>query len=437
MGYGLLLFDTDEAFRTSDVSPILVNDYAEATVEGDKALRDLLLTTYTSDRIEIDASCSCGHVTGPYNEGAMCPVCNTVVEPALERDVQSKLWVRCPDELRGFILPEVYKLLSMKLNSSKFRFLEWLLNPNYNPTEIKDTGSTLSDLRKLEEAYGKVRGYNYFIDNFVEIMEFIVSKTQLIKKRDRIAFIMWCRRDHGLFFPKYIPIPSKLCFIIEETSSGRYADENLEKGIDAVLILTMACASKYKNRINEIVKRVLNGLERLSDFYQSYVTAILSKKAGTFRKHIFGSRLHFTARAVIVSLSEPHHYQDLHIPYGIAVQLLKYHIINKLMRRGYTPNEALLFILENTAKDCPLMWEILDELIRETPNGRGFPCVLTRNPSLRRGSSQFFYINRIKRDITDNTFSMSVLVLAEPNADFDGDRPKMVALYGNMQKTTP
>lgn len=431
MGYGLRLFDSDKAFNESDVDPILVNDYAELTVEGDKALRDLLLTTYTSDRIEIDASCSCGAVTGPYNEGSVCPACGTVVEPTLERDVQSKLWVRAPDELHGLIRPNVYELLSSKLNKDNFRFLDFLLMPNYNPTEIRDTGTTLSDYRKMNEAFGKVRGYNYFIDHFLEIMEFIVTQTQIVKKKDRIDLVFWCRANYQLCFPKYIPIPSKLCFIIEETSSGRYADENLEKGIDAVLILAMACANKYKGRINEITKRVVVGVDRLSEFYKKCIKENISGKTGLLRKDIFGSRLHFTARAVIVSLSEPHHYQDLHIPYGVAVQLFRVHITNKLVRRGFTPNEALVYILQYTAQDSPLMWEILEELLAETPNGRGYPCLLTRNPSLKRGSSQYLYINKIKRDIKDNTFSMSVLILAAPNADFDGDQLSLVIMPDN------
>lgn len=421
MGYGIRLFDSDKAFYESAVNPILINDYAEMTAEGDKTIRDLLLTTYTSDRIEIDASCGCGAVTGPYNEGARCPSCGTIVEANLERDVQSKLWVRAPDELGVLIKPQVYEILSSKLNKDNFRFLDYLLMPNYNPTEIKDTGSTLADYRKMEAQFGKVRGYRYFVEHVVEIIEFIATQTQIVKKKDRIDLITWCRRDHQLFFTKHLPIPSKLCFIIEETSSGRYADENLEKGIDAVLILSMACASKYKGRINEITKRVVSGIDRLSEFYKKYIKENLSGKTGLFRKNIFGARLHFTARAVIVSLSEPHHYQDLHIPYGIAVQLFETHICKKLVDRGYTPNEALTYVLMHTAQDSPLMWEILDELMRETPNSRGFPCLLTRNPSLRRGSTQFLYINRIKKDIKDNTFSMSVLILSDANADIKID----------------
>lgn len=417
MGYGIRLFDSDKAFYESEVTPILINDYAELTAEGDKTLRDLLLTTYTSDRIEIDASCQCGHVTGPYNEGAMCPLCMSPAEPTLERDVQSKLWVKAPEELGVLIKPQVYEILSSKLNKDNFRFLDFLLLRNYNPTEIKDTGTTLADFRKMDEAFGKVRGYRYFVENVVDIIQFIVTQTQIVKKKDRLDLMMWCHRDHDKFFAKHIPIPSKLCFIIEETSSGRYADENLEKGIDAVLILSNACAPKYKGRVNEITKRVVAGIDRLSDFYKKYIKENLSGKTGLFRKNIFGARLHFTARAVIVSLSEPHHYQDLHIPYGIAVQLFEVHICKKLIDRGFTPNEALSYVLTHTACDSPLMWEILDELMAETPNGRGFACLLTRNPSLRRGSTQFLYINRIKKDIKDNTFSMSVLILSDANAD--------------------
>jgi hypothetical protein len=51
----------------------------------------------------------------------------------------------------------------------------------------------------------------------------------------------------------------------------------------------------------------------------------------------------------------------------------------------------------------------------------GIPCLLQRNPSLVRGSAQQFYITHVKPDPSINTISISVLCLAAPNADFDGD----------------
>ncbi|MFO5520891.1 hypothetical protein ACLBP3_30230, partial [Klebsiella pneumoniae] len=64
--------------------------------------------------------------------------------------------------------------------------------------------------------------------------------------------------------------------------------------------------------------------------------------------HMFGARLNATARAVITSISDPHDYDELHIPWGVGCQLLKYHLTNKLKAKfNMTTREAFSFVYEN------------------------------------------------------------------------------------------
>lgn len=101
--------------------------------------------------------------------------------------------------------------------------------------------------------------------------------------------------------------------------------------------------------------------------------------------------------------------------------VFKLHLTNKLLRRGMTPNEAMSFLYEHTLKYHPLLDELFKELLSESPYG-GFPVLLNRNPSLKRGSIQMMRVTKIKTDPQINTISMSVLALKAPNADFDGDQ---------------
>lgn len=418
MGIHVEMVDMEQVFENLNHKPIFANDYDVSDPDQHEALCNVFLMQYSSDHIEIDASCSCGEIRGSYNEGITCPNCNSEVTSTADQQVESNIWLRAPKGVNGLILPEAYVILQKKLTQSSFSYLNWLIDRSYVPDTYSTNDTAVRDRERMAAKFGEHRDLNYFIANFPDILKFILNETAIVKTlKERQDLFDFCQENQHLFFPRVLAIPSRLCFVVEKTNTGIYIDKNLNSGIGAVITIATASSPRFEDKPRMVMNRVVKALNMLGDFYRSYFSDVLSQKVGTFRKHIFGSRLHFTGRAVITSLSEPHHYQDLHIPYGLGVQLLKYHIINKLLRRGYSANECLEFVKTNTAKTCQLMRDIINELIAETPGGRGFPVALTRNPSLRRGSTQAFYVNVIKEDIGDNTISMSVIVLAEPNAD--------------------
>lgn len=431
VGINIELIDTDEMYRNLTRPPVIANDFNLEDPDQNQALNEAFLQHYSSDTIEIDASCQCGEVKGSYNEGLTCPNCGTEVVSGIESTIESDVWIRAPEGIDGSILPEVFIILQKQFTQSSFNYLLWLTDRRYIPEKLSTNDTAVRDRERMEAQFGEVRGLNYFIANFMDILYFITDNTAIVKSvKEREDLKEFCRLNIQYFFPKYLPIPSKLCFVVEKTSSGIYVDKKLNEGIDAVMIMAQTSSPKLQGKHQQINYRVVKAMRQLSIFYENYVKQMLSAKPGIFRKHVYGSRLHFTGRAVITSISDPHHYMDLHIPYGLAVQGLKYHIIGKLARRGFTPNEALGFIHSHISQDCKLMRQILNELIRESPNGRGIPVTLTRNPSLRRGSTQFFYVNVIKEDVDDNTISLSTLVLREPN--YENSSAKQECLSDNL-----
>ena len=64
---------------------------------------------------------------------------------------------------------------------------------------------------------------------------------------------------------------------------------------------------------------------------------------------------------------------------------------------------------------------MFEELIRESPDPRGIPCIMQRNPSLERASMQLFFINKIHYDDKIPTMALSILCVVGFNADYDGD----------------
>ena len=136
---------------------------------------------------------------------------------------------------------------------------------------------------------------------------------------------------------------------------------------------------------------------------------------------MFGTRVHFSSRAVISSNTGVHKYDELWIGWGHGVTMLGLHLTNKLMRQhGMSPNQAEALLKEYTAKYHPLLDQLFQELINESRD-KGLWCIFERNPSLSRASTQRMKITRIKTDPNDPTITLSILAVKGFNADFDGD----------------
>ena len=149
------------------------------------------------------------------------------------------------------------------------------------------------------------------------------------------------------------------------------------------------------------------------------VEKIISKR-GFIRKNMLGARMHCTSRMVITPITGHHRGDELRIPWVVGVSQHKCEIMNILTRRmGYTIEQAKSMWVYAQVNYEPTVHEALKIIEKENPYG-GIPVILGRNPSLRPGALQLFKATT-KTDITDETASISPLVLTAPNADFDGD----------------
>lgn len=403
--------------------PVIVNDL-DTTIPEDRNLLDkLMMTNYQGPTFSMEPTCECGELKGGDKRGRICSSCHTEVLPHTERKIQSELWIRRPDSVKALINPFIFAVLQNAYNTkSNIDVMRWLIDKTYH-VDV----SNFEPIQELKKA-GIKRGLNFFVENFDDIMNVIFSGRIFPRNeiRDELPrFIEMVRED---IFTEYLPIPNKISFVTERSATGKYAEiEKIGTAIDAVNTI---CSLKSRLELpspqveeNAAVKAILN----LVDFYGRQIKEVQGKKEGFWRKLIFGTRMPFSGRAVITSLTEVHDYDELHIPWGLFIVMYRFHIENKLYKRGYTPNQAKGFISRCIREWNPEMREIIDELIEESPYAthsgkKGLPVIFNRNPSLLLSSIQHFLITEIKNDVTDNSISMSVLVLSGMNADFDGDR---------------
>ncbi len=136
---------------------------------------------------------------------------------------------------------------------------------------------------------------------------------------------------------------------------------------------------------------------------------MIKGKGGRFRQNLLGKRVDYSGRSVIVVGPQLKLHQ-CGLPKKMALELFKPFIFNRLEQMGVaTTIKAAKKEVEN---ETPVVWDILEEVIRE------HPVMLNRAPTLHRLGIQAFEPVLIE----GKAIQLHPLVCAAFNADFDGDQ---------------
>jgi hypothetical protein len=426
------LLNFDKGFSLLRKPPLFINDIAESSEQEKTELKKKIFTEYSGDLLSNIPTCECGEITGQYNIGVHCANCNTEVTNSVEAELEPILWVRAPVGVPKLMNPTVWTLLSARFKVSSFNIIRWLCDTSYTggDSKVPDRIDELTDR-------GVQRGYNFFCENFDFVMEVLFTSKLCGVKRGKTEVLQTLLAKYrDCIFSSYLPLPNKSLMIIEKTNVGTYADSVGLGAIDAILTLvgidvTNNPETFTDGRNSEIVdqstpvlstsirtrqNRVAKTIDKLADFYVNYYRTSLQGWGGLFRKHKYASRAHFCFRAVISSITNRHRYDEIHIPWGIGISVFRLHLINKLSKLGYMPNQAIQLLNASAQSYNVLLDKLFKEIIAEAANGLGCGCLMQRNPSLERGSAQLVYITQVKDYVKIPTVSISILVVKGLNA---------------------
>lgn len=431
------IIDLDELFDNLPQTPILVNDFNIASDQDKEQLDQQIMTQYGSDFLEVQPSCRCGATKGGRFKGVKCHICYTEVAPVTERPLESSVWIAPPAGVKAFINPKIYAILSDRLTFSRFNILEHLVKPDAPGPETKSP--VVVKYMKLSDAGVFPRGINYFYDHFDEIMDRLVKEG--ILKRDpedkltnsgRLSTLLdFLRMYRDMVFCQHIPLPTQLLMITEKTPMTTFASQTMFPAIDAVRIISATESSATPLSPKFLQARAMKANALMAQYNEEIFEKFFDQKSGWIRQHIYGTRSHFTARAVINSLTDPHDYEEIHLPWALSVMLFRIHLASKLInQRGFSLKEAQTLLDENTLRYHPILDELFQEMIRESPGGK-IPILLNRNPSLVRGAIQQLFITKVKTDVEVKSISISALILKNFNADFDGDALNLLLILDN------
>jgi DNA-directed RNA polymerase subunit beta' len=136
---------------------------------------------------------------------------------------------------------------------------------------------------------------------------------------------------------------------------------------------------------------------------------MIKGKQGRFRQNLLGKRVDYSGRSVIV-VGPTLKLHQCGLPKKMALELFKPFIFSKLEFRGLaTTIKAAKKMVE---REEGVVWDILDEVIRE------HPVLLNRAPTLHRLGIQAFEPVLIE----GKAIQLHPLVCTAYNADFDGDQ---------------
>jgi hypothetical protein len=221
------------------------------------------------------------------------------------------------------------------------------------------------------------------------------------------------------WFTYHVPILNQRFHRLTQNGPIKYTDAGAIYILNA---LTTLAHLEFKCRSSNMRQDRID--QQLWEFYKIYLLYsdnTLSKmqlgKYGQTRKHLLGTRVHFSGRGVIIPITECHYGDELHIPWILAVQCLQLEILNFLQERyRLTLNEAQERLTRAQVHYDEIIDQIFKDLIKECPY-KGLPIIFWRNPSIQVGALQLLFVTKVKIDVDDTTIGFSPYIVTLPNAD--------------------
>ena len=99
------LISLEERFFQLSKPPIIANYVDVSTEEGTKRLNQMLYTQFEGETTSVVPMCVCKSLKGGWNRGLTCGLCNTVCQNSTEREMESTIWLKVPENVRAFMNP--------------------------------------------------------------------------------------------------------------------------------------------------------------------------------------------------------------------------------------------------------------------------------------------------------------------------------------------
>jgi len=364
----------DEYFRFTTGNKLIVNHLTYMDSNDMDHINNRLTTIYNGDTIITAPHCDCGMLKGRYLLGVECHECETLCEDPKDK-TKPELWFESLDGSLPFINPFFWNMLNNAL-PGRINVLRWLSDIRYNPKGVIPNYAILAK----ESVLNGNRSYIEILNNMDDLLAYLVNSTELKTKSTHsdLVLLKGIHKDHKQdIYSNYLPILNKKLFVVENTTKGIYT--NLVLGDIKDAIIAWLKASKPDTTYNTKISSTGTLVNKLAELYIKYYSKYLISKPGIFRKHVYGGRSHFTFRTVITATCGKHKHNEIVVPWLISLTTYRPHMLNKLVKRGYSYKDADNLINKHMMSYHPVIKEIQQELIDESPHEQGLPVIVNRN----------------------------------------------------------
>ncbi|MDA3864849.1 MAG: DNA-directed RNA polymerase subunit beta' [Deltaproteobacteria bacterium] len=401
-----------------------------------------------------DYECNCGKYKRMKHRGVVCERCGVeVISSKVRRERMGHIELATPVAHIWFLrsLPSrIGNLLNIKVkNLQSILFCEAFI-----VTDPLDSGLEKGKILKENEyqelqeelGYGSFKAetggqaiYDLLSQLDIELLNFeIKEELQLTKNKakrkkyaKRLKTIKAFKNSDNLpeyMMVKVVPVLPPDLRPLVPLDGGRFATSDLNDLYRRVInrnnrlkkLIELSAPSiiirNEKRMLQESVDALFDNSRKKKSVTGSHrrplksLSDMLKGKQGRFRQNLLGKRVDYSGRSVIVVGPELKLHQ-CGLPKKMALELFKPFIYHELEKQGHTST------IKNSkkmveAKDNPVIWDILEKVIRE------HPIMLNRAPTLHRLGIQAFEPVLIE----GKAIQLHPLVCTAFNADFDGDQ---------------
>lgn len=415
-------FDDFDARHACAVNtPLYLNDFDFNKEEDRERIISLLRTEYEGNSFDTVAACECKKYRSNIylDMGVVCEDCgHPVTKPLLDK-IETKVWLRAPDKVSGFLNPAVCKVFFDRLNtkSPKVNLVEYWINPDLRKEKrFKDPDNTAyriaCRLEAFRETLGIEFGYNQFIDNIDLIInsavERDISAILDLDEQSRVHFAQFWQKYKHLAVSQYLPIPNKITTIVESDQRDRYVNKE-KTDLDKFFFTIADMFPAYDPRSEENHELMGKNFTKLRDVMYKVMEAVLFKKKGMIRYHAGAGKLPMTGRSIITGESGVCRSDTIIVPWLYGITCYDKHLSNWLYReKGYSPLKVKEIIRSAANYRHPLVEEFFDWI--ET--NQYAVCTAGRNPSIQYLSARAFFI-KFNRDVEDKSIRIPITCVKE------------------------
>ncbi len=366
------LLNLDEEFARTPGAKVINSE----SLVSKKLSKDFTDAIYSNSDGELGfvPSCQCGATRGAAHKGLTCPQCGTVCDSQFTDTLMHTTWLGLPDHMAPVLHPVWFAILkdwTSISKKSKSSIIELLLNPEDDLPE---------DLVPL---LPPGRGFQYFYDNADTILDVLLNKYETAFKPKAASVRIFRKYYRDCMFTRHLPILHNSLHPLKSNGGTlRYVDATSKEILSAVIDLSVETFREHSTTVSiKQSNRVLYGIYMtVFNYYQAIIKEKIGGKKAILRKHDFGSRIHFSARTVIVPHDHVLPMDEVVMPWDIMVNGLKLPIMNFLMNK-YKLHcfEALSTVMRALNQYDPMVDKCISQIVDEYPSHR-IPIGLGRNP---------------------------------------------------------